>query len=202
MIGRRQFVRSGLALAAGLPAVAATAAPWLPGAAAMRRLRPERFVFDARFDAAVAAARVAAAIGVPAVGVEGDLTRLWYDDLDLEWKRAPMTIAGVTTPQALFVLETLAADHRMRVVYRGEHDLEPDGRRLHRLTGPAALIEHWPSGPFWPALGECLMRCPASRATASIDIETVEPEAAAGSARAGSLCSWVIAPRSPDSKPV
>ncbi len=29
-------------------------------------------------------------------------------------------LAGMTTAQGLFVLETLAADHRMRVVYRGE----------------------------------------------------------------------------------
>lgn len=202
LIGRRQFIRSGLALAAGLPAVAASAAPWVSGAPAVRRLRPERFVFDTRFDEAVAAARAAAAIGARTVGIEADLTRLWYDDLDLEWKRAPMTIAGVTTPQALFILETLAADRRMRVIYRGEHGLDPNERGLHRLTGPSALIDDWPSGPLWPTLGDRLMRCPAGRETAALVLETAELGSPAGRASAESLRSWIIAPRSPDLKPV
>jgi hypothetical protein len=33
-----------------------------------------------------------------------------------------MTLAGITTEKALFVLETLAADRRMALVYRVGHD--------------------------------------------------------------------------------
>ena len=51
---------------------------------------------------------------------DGDLTRLWYERLDLSWKRAPMTLGGVTTAGGLFVLETLAADRGMRVIERVE----------------------------------------------------------------------------------
>jgi len=200
LIDRRQLIRSGLALAASLSAGTVSAAVSVSGPAALRRLRPARFVFDRRVAAAVAAARAAAVFGAPAVGIEDDLTRLWYDDLDLEWKRAPMTLAGVTTPQALFILETLAADRGMRVVYRGEHETRPDGRVRHRLSGPAALLDEWPS-PSWTAVGARLMRCPASRVTAAIEVETVEP-GFAGRRRTAPLRSWIIAPRSPDLEPV
>jgi len=200
VIDRRQLIQSGLVLAAGLPAVAPSAAAWVSSAA--RGLAPERFVFDTRYAEAVEAARVAAAHGVPAVGIEADLTRLWYDDLDLAWKRAPMTLAGVTTPQALFILETLAADRGMRVVYRGEHELRANGCVRHRLSGPRALVDDWPSDMSWAALGARLMHCPTSRATASIELETNEPGFGTGRDRSESLRSWVIAPRSSDSKPV
>ena len=78
----------------------------------------ELFVFDRRFaDARLAAAR-RSADGIESAAFAGDLTQLWYDQLDLRWRRAPMTLAGVTTTGGLFVLETLAADRGMRVVER------------------------------------------------------------------------------------
>lgn len=76
----------------------------------------ERFVFDARFAAAIEAGRAAAARGIQTSGVDGDLTSLWYDDLNLRWRQQPMTLAGVTAEDALFVLSTLAPEYRMRVV--------------------------------------------------------------------------------------
>ena len=78
----------------------------------------ELFVFDRRFADARAAAARRAASGVEAVAFDGDLTPLWYHRLDLAWRNAPMTLAGVTTAGGLFVLETLAADRGMRVTQR------------------------------------------------------------------------------------
>jgi hypothetical protein len=78
----------------------------------------ELFVFDRRFADARAAAARRAASGVEAVAFDGDLTPLWYHRLDLAWRSAPMTLAGVTTAGGLFVLETLAADRGMRVTQR------------------------------------------------------------------------------------
>lgn len=212
MAGRRHFIRSGLALAASLPTIGAWAAPSSSSAAcAAHRFRPERFIFDARFADAVAVAREAAALGAQTIRIEGDLTKLWYEDLDLAWKRRPMTIAGITTRQGLFVLETLAADRRMRVVYRGRHDPAGANRAVHTLTGPSSMLEYAlevsspalassdeTAAPLMTALAREMMRCPASRDTATIDIETVE----ARSVRAEALCSWVIAPRAADAKPV
>jgi hypothetical protein len=51
-----------------------------------------------------------------------------------------MALAGVTTRGALFVLETLAADRGMRVLYRGEHGATDPGRAAHRFAGPAELF--------------------------------------------------------------
>ena len=66
---------------------------------------------------------------------------LWYDELDLAWRKAPMALAGVTLVETLFVLETFALDRNMHVVYRGEHGLVENGKIAHRLAGPAPLIE-------------------------------------------------------------
>jgi hypothetical protein len=169
MTDRRVFLQSALmasALAAGplarMPAAAANAPS----------LAFERFVFDARFAEAVEAARRAAASGVPLAETTGDVTSLWYRDLDLSWRRAPMTLAGVTTRGALFVLETLAADRGMRVLYRGEHaaagvGTEPGTKAAGRADLFAALM---------PAELERRTRSAARHDEL--------------------LCSWIIAPRS------
>jgi hypothetical protein len=166
---RREFLQSGMVVSAAftgaltlLPADAAHAAP----------LRLERFVFDRRFPEAVEAARLAAARGIALAATADDLTSLWYHDLDLRWKRAPMALAGLTTKGALFVLETFAADRGMRVLYRGEHGVV-DASRVpkHTLAGRADL--------FADLMPTALVQ--GTRAVADRD----EP-----------LCSWIIAPRS------
>src|SRR5690606_18090717 len=107
MASRRHFMQSGLALSAfGLFRGSAWASPVRP---APDRHRFERLVFDGRFPEAAAAARAVAPFAKVSIAVEADLTTLWYDDLDLAWRRRPMTLAGVTTGHGLFVLETLAA---------------------------------------------------------------------------------------------
>jgi hypothetical protein len=171
-------------------------------------LRFERFVFDGRFAEAAFVARRVAVGALRAARIDGDLTALWYDDLDLAWKHRPMTIAGVTTWHGLFVLETLAADRGMRVVYRGRHDAPVNGRARHTLTGPAAMIGDGhaltgqaaiipdtaaPGRLFWAALGHAMAHCPASRITGAVEVTTREEPGA----RAEPLYSWIIAPRSP-----
>jgi hypothetical protein len=84
-------------------------------------LRPERFVFDSRFAIARHMARRMALQGISPAETSGDLTDLWFNEFDLQWRGAPMVLAGLTTGRGLFVLETLAADHRMRVASRIEH---------------------------------------------------------------------------------
>ncbi len=192
MASRRQFIQAGLALsgASVLPVVATAAEP--------RFLRLDRFVYDSRFPEAVDMAHAAARLGVPLAGMSGDLTPLWYDHLHLEWKRQPAALAGVTTREALFVLETLAADHRMRVVYRGEHGTERDGRVIHALRGPAGLIAELGPAPaaevLGPRLARAMTRCPMGAPSAArLDRTTL---ADGGSARTTPLLSWIIAPRS------
>ena len=101
----------------------------------------ERFIFDVRFAEPGAVAKVVEQRGVRLAPIADDLMTLWYDELDLAWRKAPMALAGVTLAETLFVLETFALDRGMHVVYRGEHGLVENGRIQHRIAGPAPLIE-------------------------------------------------------------
>jgi hypothetical protein len=123
-------LRTGLAASAAsaaamsiLPAVAKPAQIPATIATVARSLNLERFIFDNRFAESVEAARVAAGRGIPLAETAGDLTSLWYHDLDLRWKHAPMALGGMTTRGNLFVLETLATDRGMRVLSRREHGM-------------------------------------------------------------------------------
>jgi hypothetical protein len=125
---RRQFIEGSAALAAATLAAGNAAIAGMPERSPADEYRPERFVFDRRFAASVDAAELASQQGVRLAETSGDVTRLWYEEFDPAWKRAPMTLAGVTTGSALFVLETLARDRSMRVVERGDYatrDAEP-----------------------------------------------------------------------------
>ncbi len=129
MTTRRQFVQTGLVLAAAPLAPFAVTAP----AAAAPSVALDRFVYDARFAAAESFAAAAGCRGVPLAAFAGDLMELWYRDLDLAWRRRPETLGGATTDRGLFVLETLAMDRRMRVVAREDRGLV-NGERLFTWT--------------------------------------------------------------------
>lgn len=194
---RRQFVQSSLALSAAILAIPSIVSA-RPRASADTTLELERFVYDDRYPEAIETARHLAQRGIPVASTSGDMTQLWYHDFDLRWKRAPMALAGMTAKSGLFVLETLAADRGMRVVYRGEHTLATSGRVTHRLSGPAPLIARVagdPDAPVWGAcLGEALTLCPLGKPRA-MQLELTTP---AGSAMDcdETLFSWIIAPRS------
>lgn len=115
MTSRRELLKAGLAasvlpiaVSAGFAAAEHAAAPFY------------KVVYDTRFAASVAFAERAAARGLDVAGIDGDVTRLWYHDLYHRWRQGPAAIAGLTAHGALFCLERLAWDHRLRVVYRGE----------------------------------------------------------------------------------
>jgi hypothetical protein len=189
MTSRRNFLRG----TAALPLVAAPFAHAF--AAAGESLALECFVFDVRFAESGAIAGHVGHLGVALSPVADDLMTLWYDDLDLKWRKAPMALAGVTLADALFVLETFALDRGMHVVYRGEHGLVEDGRITHRLAGPAALIELLTPLPaeWQSALAKALTACPLG-ALETARAELVSPGAAL-SLRDVPLYSWIIAPR-------
>jgi len=123
MTDRRQFLTLGLAASAlplALPRALSAAAP-TPAAAAIESLPVYKVLYDIRFPASVAFARRAAARGIAVHAMEGDMTQFWYDDLYHRWRQGPAAIAGLTAYGALFCLERLAWDQRMRVVHRAEH---------------------------------------------------------------------------------
>jgi hypothetical protein len=192
MTNRRDVLRAGTAL----PALSLVGAPFASAlGAAAAPLELERFVFDVRFAEAGAIAEHVGHLGVPLAPSADDLMTLWYDELDLAWRKAPMALAGVTLADALFVLETFALDRNMHVVYRGEHGLVENERITHRLAGPAPLLERLSPlrEPWEQALAAALTQCPLG-APATVRTELVT-QGASLSLRDMPLYSWIIAPR-------
>jgi len=191
MLNRRDVLRAG----AAVPALSLATAPLGALAGASPVLKLERFVFDVRFAEPGAVAKEIERRGVPLAPIADDLMTLWYDDLDLKWRNAPMALAGVTLAEALFVLETFALDRNMHVVFRGEHGLVENGKIAHRFAGPAALIEGlMPLSAQWEnALAAALTQCPLG--APEIARAELVSDGAALSLRDMPLVSWIIAPR-------
>lgn len=156
-------------------------------------------VFDERFSESVAFAEEVKALGKPVVhGIKGDITDLWFHELHARWKREPVAVAGLTGHGAVFCLERLSWDHRMRVVYRGEHQRLPDGRMQHLLSGPPSMLREAEdlsiSGADWPKLiARLVTRCPVVplRTTETTIVSAASPR----TDNPDPLISWVIAPR-------
>ena len=101
----------------------AAALPFVSAAGIERPLATSpiyKVIFDERFAASVAFANQARLDGLPVHGIRGDITALWFHDLDLRWKRGPAAIAGMTDANALFCLDLLARDKGMHVASREE----------------------------------------------------------------------------------
>ena len=195
MMSRRKILQTGAALPA---ASLAAAAPFRAAFSKSAALPLERFIYDARFAEAFDTAQHAGDFGVPLAPIADDLMDLWYDELDLRWQQSPMALAGVTMKEALFVLETLAMDRQMRVVYRGEHAAAENGRIRHTLAGPARVVDRFASpaaGDAWEAeLAQALTECPLGRPEpAEVRFTT---RASGLEIRDVPLVSWIIAPRS------
>jgi hypothetical protein len=126
MPNRREFMQVGIA-ASMLP-IAAAGTNFVPGA---RDPQPNfyKVIFDERFPTSVAFGNDWKARGAAVHAIRGDITDLWFHDLDLQWKKRPVSIAGLTAYGPLFCLERLAWDRGMRVVSRVDqaaiHDGEP-----------------------------------------------------------------------------
>lgn len=139
-------------------------------------------------------------MGVHSFG-RGDITDFWYSELDPVWKRQPAPIAGLTRHGPLFVLETLAAERRMRVALRCEHTAQSPGNGFvqtvsHRLVGPQAAVERIADrlrrGSAWPlAVIDGMARCADARAPLVEQVITSQGTFSFEDP----LYSWVIVPR-------
>ena len=154
----------------------------------------ERVVFDDRFGESQAFATELESAGAVASAVRGDVAKLWYEDLRvrLSKKRAP--VAGLTDRPALFCLEELARDVRMRVIFRADHMVDKNGYTQHTAVGTASLVAVARNLPKEPGFG---------RATAVLfsRFDIREPRDMAAQKRTGpfspenktALVSWIIA---------
>jgi hypothetical protein len=142
-VNRRDFaVRAGavavsLGIARGAGALALPAA----NATAIRGRLPYKILFDERFEASRSFAAGAQRLGCPIQSIAGDVTALWFDELQPSWARGEGTIIGMTTHTSLFCLEQLARDHWMRVTARIEHRPGPHGTLRHELNLPEPTMQ-------------------------------------------------------------
>jgi hypothetical protein len=198
MASRREFLQIGVAALALPISARAGLKPALSAPAKESAPTPlYKVIFDERHASSRAFADEVKKLGAPLYGMKGDITNLWFNDLDARWKKEPIAIAGLTEQGPLFCLERLAWDHGMRVVYRADHTYRQDGYMEHELSGSERMlreaVELSSSGPDWSSrVASLLTRCPASRAQAS-KLTVVTP----GTKQSGDpqhLVSWVIAP--------
>jgi hypothetical protein len=199
MASRREFLQVGIA-ALALPISAHAALS--PAASARENTIPVtplyKVVFDERFPASVAFGDEARSLGLPTHSIRGDITDLWFHELDAQWKKKPAAVAGLTAQGALFCLERLAWDHGMRVVFRGDHQYLPAGAIEHVLTGPESVVRQAANlqddGDTWAArIANFVARIPESHSTPAK--ATIHGRATApANIEADDLISWVIAP--------
>ena len=146
MAGRREFLQVG-AVVSALPLV--QSAFGHSGAPSPRELRAtataealvamwvHKVIFDAELPEGRTFAREAMRLGLPALPFAGgDATDLWYHEIDPLWRRQPLAIAGLTRFGPLFVLERLAWDRGMRVLYRAEQEHSPGHSLYIWVIGP------------------------------------------------------------------
>lgn len=139
-IDRRALLKKG-ALVSGATLISRFAA-----AASFNEVALDRFIVDSRVPGSIVAGRLAVARGAKVSEVDGDLTALWYDDLNLKWQQRPMSLAGITGEDALFVLSTLAPQYGMRVKHQEVVGLI-EGVPRSSLAGDSLSIYSWMIAP-------------------------------------------------------
>ena len=125
MISRRQVIGYGAAASALGVAGRWTHRPSRPA------LPVALVVVDERFDLARTVAGSLGLPNVPRVVLPRDLLGLWHGQLSPVLRTGRQAIAGVTTERGFFLLRTLAADQRARVLSRTDQ-----GSLVSWLLGP------------------------------------------------------------------
>ena len=188
---RRNFLQSAAVLSAS------PLAPKIVFANGGESAALDALIIDSRHRDARAFGLRAAQWGAPLRKIEGDVTGLWYHELDARWKSGPAAVAGLTERPALFLLERLAWDHNLRVVFEGEHELKGAGVVTHHIARSAnrnLTSQLEAAGAAWPiTLADQLLT--GSRVTAR-DFRPSGASMAAQHDESTKLYSWIIAPRS------
>ena len=189
---RRSILESAAVLSA------TSVAPRAIFAADATRSDPMGVIYDSRHVEARSFGGRANHLGLPVHAIEGDITDYWQTELQFLWKRAPVTIAGLTERPALFLLEQLGWDYGLRVVYQAEHYASGSRMIEHRVVRsahPGLKRELEAAGAMWPhALAGKILTGP--REVASNDYTPSGAAMAAWVGEPTKLHSWIIAPRS------
>jgi hypothetical protein len=222
MPNRREFLQTG----AVVSAIAANGVLLRDAKAigARSAIALDRAIYDDRYAEGRRFAAVVTAQGVATRALDdGDITRLWYEELEPLSRRELVAVAGLTQFGPMFVVERLAAERGMRIALRIEHRGMPDGTLTHVFAGPRetlALARAFETAD-WPSLVAALAcrvgsddstwltaelatpglvnpRLPPRTAAFSPFVHYYTPQTEQqgyGAAIDGPLYSWVVAPR-------
>lgn len=199
MPSRREFLQIGVTAATTWP-LASTAADAAGAPRAGLGLLPiYKIVFDRRYGHSVRFAERAAALGLATAAIEGDMTRVWYDDIHHEWRRRPIAIAGLTAHGPLFCFEQLGRDTGLRVVFRAEHRHAQHNELWHTLSGPEPMLDVCAAldraGSRWPAtMADAVASCPTGRWRTRAGRAATPNAEWPADARDVNLYTWIIAP--------
>jgi hypothetical protein len=127
--------------------------------------------------------------------IEGDITKLWYEELDARWRDKKIAVTGLTEYGVFFCLERLAMDRGLRVAFRGSHRRDRS-RLLHDIHAPEYIIteqalnalseRHWPQQAARMAM--------ASRSGGRMTSQLHKTSSVVGE-RWPLLVSWMIVPK-------
>src|SRR5262245_10046889 len=197
MTNRREILQGGIALTS-LPLIAqATWAP--PETSAYPTYAFHRILFDNRFIESRAFGEEALRLGGVVRGFAGDITDLWYHELDERWRTEPAAIAGMTRHGPLFCLERLAWNAGMRVVYRATHVADRNGSTAHFLAASQPMLGlaaelHTQESDWARCAARAVMRCPMEATSKPMTLALPAASQKLEDAE-DPLISWVIAPR-------
>jgi hypothetical protein len=187
---RRSFLQSAAVLSA------TPLAPKIVFADGQEPAGLDALVIDSRHREARAFGIRARQWGAPLRAIAGDITDLWRNELDGRWKSGPAAVAGLTERPALFLLERLAWDRDLRVVFEAEHLPDGPGGATHSVvrSANASLASRLSAaGQMWPTvLADQLLT--GSR-VATRDFSPSGAAMAASIDEPTKLYSWIIAPR-------
>jgi len=193
MTTRREVIVAGMALGV-LPGLAGSQSRL--SATSPQSLAVSQVLIDERFADAIAMAGYVVAAGVTVTTLPRDVLGIWHDELLPELRSGQLqALGGITTPDGLFLLRTLAADLRWRVIYEANHRTSSAAIMAHRLNG------RWPTVSVMAAdvqtqdwrqrFAGALVACHAKGRAVTRTVLT--PCSAAGSV-GQDLVSWVLAP--------
>ena len=193
MTTRREVIAAGMALGV-LPGLASSQ-PRL-STTVPQSLAVSQVLMDERFADAVAMGSYAVAAGVAVTTLPRDVLGLWHDQLLQELRSGRLqALGGITSPDGLFLLRTLAADFRWRVIYEANHLASSTSVMTHRLHGRWATVSMLTADSqtqdWRQRFASALVGC---HVTGRIGTRTVLTPCSTTGLAAQDLVSWVLAP--------
>jgi len=191
MVTRRAFLQGSVAVSAGAAMLGAepTLASWLQGGGRVVAVVDQRIGAGRQFSEALEAA------GVPVQRDQHDPVRV-LTRLSEELAPGGYTVIGLTQMATALVAERTGTDNGLRLAWRGEHRLLPDGQLQHAVRGSSLVASQSQLGladdDWGYSLGRYLIGAPLGEMSSE---QRFTAAVARPAQQAGYLVSWVLTPR-------